>query len=140
MNRVIVDSSVFLSALIEQEPRRLETLLFFKKLGIAKKSVFVPSLVVTEVINKLQRIEGEKKVEAVYQFLMSFTVIDLDKTFLQQALPYWSRCRLKTSDAVIALTGAIYQAVLVSWDEKLLAEAGKITKAVTPADFMRFDN
>src|SRR3989339_539328 len=100
MNRVVVDSSVFLCALMEHESRRLETLLFFKKLGVAKKSVFVPSLVVAEVINRLQRTEGEKGVEVVYRFLMSFTVINLDEIFLRQALPYWSGCRLKTSDAI----------------------------------------
>lgn len=137
MNRVIIDSSVFLSALIEKETRRLETLLFFKKLGIAKKSVFVPSLVAAEVINKLQRTEGGERVEVVYRFLMSFMVINLDKVFLRQAFPYWSGCRLKTSDAIIALTSAIYDCILVSWDEKLIAEAGKITKAATPAEFMR---
>lgn len=140
MNRVVIDSSVFLSALIEKETRRLETLLFFKKLGIAKKSIFVPSLVVAEVINKLQRTESKERVEIVYRFLMSFMVINLDNVFLRQAFPYWSRCRLKTSDAIIALTSAIYGTVLVSWDEKLVAEAGKITKAITPAEFMRLDN
>ncbi|MBI5356571.1 PIN domain-containing protein [Candidatus Collierbacteria bacterium] len=140
MNRVVVDSSVFLSALIEQEPRRLETLLFFKKLGGTKESVYLPSLVIAEILNRLQKLGGENRIEIVYRFLMSFTVINLDEAFLQQSLPYWNKCRLKTSDAIIAITSAIYDTVLVGWDEKLVAEAGKITKAITPAEFIRLGN
>lgn len=102
--------------------------------------MYLPSLVVAEVLNNLQRLGGEKRIEIAYRFLMSFTVINLDNLFLKQALPYWRKCRLKTSDAIIAITSVIYQTVLVSWDEKLIAEAGNITKTLTPADFMRLGN
>lgn len=137
MSRVVIDSSVFLSALIDKEKRRLETLLFFRKLWSKKQAVYVPSLVIAEVINRLQRIEGENRADAAYRFLMSFVVIDIDNIFLKLALPYWSKFRLKTSDAIIAITSAVYEGILVSWDEKLISEAGKVTKAVTPAEFVQ---
>lgn len=137
MSCVVIDSSVFLSALIDKEKRRLETLMFFQKLWREKQAVYMPSLVVAEVVNRLGRIEGENRAGVVYRFLMGFMIINIDELFLKLSFPYWNQCRLKTSDAIMAITSSIYECVLVSWDEKLIAEARKITKATTPSDFLR---
>ena len=76
MMTLTIDSSVFLSALLEDGHRRNETVFFLTAIRNKQEPIVIPSVVATEV----------------------------------------------------------------SWDEKLLAEAGKITKAITPAEFIRLDN
>lgn len=139
MTAVTIDSSVFLSPLVENDPRRNETLFFLSAIAGKEISVVIPSLVVAEVLNVLIR-NAIFQPEIILGSFLKYTIVNLDENFIHLGLDYWRQISLKASDAIIALTSAIYNTVLVSWDEKLVAEAGKITKAITPAEFMRLDN
>lgn len=139
MTALTIDSSVFVSALLENDPHRSDAVFFLTAIRNKQEPIVIPSVVAAEVINVLIR-HGVSEPEILLGSFGKYTTINLDNNFIINALNHWRKISLKTSDAIVALTSAIYDTVLVSWDEKLVAEAGNITKAVTPADFMRLGN
>lgn len=137
MTAFTIDSSVFLSSLLNDDSHRNESVFFLSFLRNQQPPVAIPWLVVAEVINVLIR-HRVREPEILLRSFKKYTVVNLDDNFIRLALmSRWKQISLKTSDAMVALTSAAYRTTLVSWDEKLIAEAGKITKTATPSDFMR---
>lgn len=133
--RLLVDSSVFLSALLETDVHYADSKEFF---GYLKEreveiSLVIPATVILEITNVLVKLGHPAEAGYLPRRFPTLETIAIDDEFAARAVPVLERVRLKTADAIIAIAAFLEKATLISWDKKLLAEAGKIVPSATPA-------
>jgi predicted nucleic acid-binding protein len=133
-DKLTIDSSVFLSALLPDDPHRLQTLLFFQKLAHRQPTVILPTIIVCEVTNILEK-TGYQRVSSVTKFLGAFQLVPLNEDFVESALPFWKKFALKTADAIIAVTCLLHRSTLVTWDRRLITKSTPFINAITPNDY-----
>lgn len=135
MIKVIVDSSVFISALGIREIYSQNSRQFFQSL--TDEQVILPSIVVEEILVNLRK-QGKKNLLVIYKYLQSFELIFLNKDFIRQTLPLLQKTsHLKTTDFIIAASASSLKGKLVTWDEKLLLYGKAICEVMTPKDYLQ---
>lgn len=137
--RLLIDASVYLSALLEMESNSEVSRKFFERLRIDTLHIappIMPTIVVLEIANVLIRHSRPHDLHASFQALSAAFLVSIDREFILQSLPFLRQVRLKTADAVLAACAAIHGATLITWDAQLLREARKVTSAATPKDIL----
>ncbi len=139
---LVIDSSVFLSAFLEKEVYHKDSICFFEDLKKVQYKIIVPSLVIFEVLNNFYRHGGNKEQEErIFRNLQNssaFSLIPLDSNFLEKIyLPLHHHFDLKTADSIFATIAFFYEAVLISWDKKLISQTKKHIQALTPKEFLK---
>lgn|GEM_PF-3638665 len=134
MRTFCVDSSVFLAALLTSDVTNAASQEYFRRVEreSAEVRVFIPATVVLEVVNVLLKVDQRSAAEEFLQQLPSLEVVAIDDRFIEEATKLLPRLRLKTADAIVALTAALNDAMLVTWDQQLLRQSKNITAAATP--------
>lgn len=143
MKHVVVDSSVFLSALIPEDAFHTQSLRFFSHLEEKKTPILIPILVLMEVMQV-----GYKKTkdsQLLRSWMLTFTrlseakglrMIPLESMFFANFLKFHVSFPLKTSDAIVSVTAAIENIPLVSWDKQLVKASRPLVEAHTPTEFL----
>lgn len=136
MERLTIDSSVFISALNIKDKFHRQSRKFFAALEEMEVEIIIPATVILEVFNILLKAGKKKAAEEAVSTLLDFTVVEIDSDFLIDALPNFEKFALKTADATIAVTSLYYQTILVSWDRRPIKEVKKVHQALSPAEFL----
>lgn len=145
MNSFVIDSSVYIARFNKKDVFHSVTKRFFLQLEkvLSEAHFFMPSLVLFEVANYFCR-EGNLNMKKTYERFeravlkdLQFTIDILDFEFLFAFRRFIPKVRLKTSDAAIACSAAIHNAVLVSWDKRLLKNAKPHVAIMTPREFLK---
>ena len=97
----------------------------------------IPATIVLEVANVLISLGHPKEAMVVYKYFPTLNIVAIDDDFVKRAIPLLEKVRLKTADAIIAVSAALGGAMVVSWDKKLLKETGKLTEVATPEVFLK---
>jgi len=141
MGRIIlVDSSVFVASLLEDDPSHTSVQRFFALLDAQDDmgySVVEPATVVLEVANTLTRLGHSQEAGDITAYFSSVEIMPIDRAFINSVLPLLKNINLKTADALIAAAAHLLEAALITLDKKLLREAKKITPAYTPEEYMK---
>lgn len=138
IEKLTIDSSVFISLLIQNEQRSKESKLFFDFALNKKIKFLVPIIVLFETFHSLKRLNyfedvySYKKYKQLFSF-DCFKYFDLNFHFfnLFKQLNFFDN--LKTSDAIVAASAFLSKSSLITWDEKLLNYSHR---ALTPKDFL----
>lgn len=132
--KLVVDSSVFISALGIRDIYSVSSRNFFGK--ISTHQIYLPALVVAEILVAIKKQKG-KNLVGIYEQLASFEIINLDREYLDRfagLIP--ASPSLKTSDLIIAIASKLYKATLITWDKKLLSFADSICPILRPDEFV----
>ncbi len=134
--KVLIDSSVYIAFFKDDDIFHKESVVFIEKLSENKNiSIILPILVFLEVSNVLYRRVysfDEKKLLSSYS---KYEKVDLNFESAANFMLLFKKVHLKTSDAIITACAKMEDAILVTWDEKLIKEAKKIVNAQTPKTF-----
>lgn len=135
--RILLDSSVFISFFNDTDVFHLNTVNYIKNLLEDKKlTIIMPALVFLEVayvLTKQLRIFDEEKILTVFA---KYERIPLTFSLIEKILPFLRHITLKTSDAALVAIAKYTDATLITWDEQLLAKAGKFVKTQTPIQLL----
>lgn len=135
MNKIVIDSSVFVSVLGKPDNFTISSRKLFN--GLSKDiQVVVPSLVLAETVVNLGK-QDVKIAHEAFNLLSRMGLVALDEVVVKELLSFIKKpLGLKTSDAIIAITAFRIKANLVTWDRQLLSKKNTICEAVSPADYI----
>ena len=134
---ITVDSSVFLSSLLETDVFRKESRAFFTALTASEDvTITEPITVLFEVANILTR-AGERNISPILDSFLQFHILPLDEAMIREILFISSKVRLKTADALVVWAAYASESTLITWDKTLLREARHLVPAFTPPDFIK---
>ena len=110
--------------------------LFFKILFENKEKVVIPTLVIAETLTVLKQ-QQHLNLQIIFKNFQDFDAIPLDMGLLEKlrGILLKSTVTLKASDLVIALTAKVADAVLISWDKRMLTETS-ICPILTPKQYI----
>lgn len=132
LTRLVIDFSVFISNLTETEEHTVQSRRFFA--GLQLVELMIPALVIVEVTVNLKK-HGWSDVTQIKKIFSNFIVLGMDEKTVYELLALWEKNTLKSSDFIVAATAKIHDAILVTWDKKLLENT--ICQVMTPADFLK---
>ena len=135
MHSLTIDSSVFLSSLLERDSYHTTSLAFFSYVEKESASTTLPMIVVLEIANILQK-NGKDPRDALAS-LMGFTILSHDLGSIEESVTVFKRLHLKTSDALVVWCAYVSESTLISWDKQLIRQAQKLVEATTPTDFLK---
>lgn len=130
---IVIDSSVFLSALGTEDQFSLNSKKFFQVVP-PETTITLPALVIAEIIVNLKKISPLPP--EFLKYFEGMKIINLDFEFLKKLAETKGPDILKTSDFIIALTAKLHQAVLITWDKKHLSSDSDICESITPSEFV----
>lgn len=135
--KIVLDSSVLVSFLNEDDIFYVDTSKFIKQLLRNKEIIIIiPIIILLEVANVLGRKKRDFKEGYIFSIFQRYQILDIDLSFARNLLPLFRQIYLKTSDAIIVGATIMNKATLVTWDEKLVKEAKKFANAQTPKTFL----
>lgn len=138
MQKLTIDSSVFISSLLETDPFRRDSLDFFRLLATHPASIHEPITVPLEVANVLTK-AGEKNLSSILDSFLQFHILPLDESLIRDALFVFSKVHLKTADAIVVWCASVSESALITWDKALLREAKNLVPAFTPREYLAHD-
>lgn len=96
MKTLLVDSSVFVAALLSSDSHHKTSQQFFASLRKKEKQVFlvVPATIIFEVANVLTRLGKIEAARALPRYFPTLQTIPVDDSFVSQAIPLLPRVRL----------------------------------------------
>lgn len=139
MEKLLIDSSVYLSALLDGEVHQSDSRDLFQKLLQHNIQLIMPISILMELCMVAQRHQTNAVRNEILRFIeeRAFELVILDETFFYESfLPHYSKFHLKTADAIIAATAISQHAVLITWDKALLRAHIKPSVALTPTDYL----
>ncbi len=136
MTKITIDSSVFLSALIDGDRFHDESRVFFDNIKDQNSVIVEPITVLLEVVNILIK-NGVRDAGLVLERLLEFQILDLDASMFSDSQFVFQKCRLKTADALVVWCASVSESILVSWDRQLLREAKKLAIAENPSEYIK---
>lgn len=135
--KLLIDSSVYIAFFKNNDVFHKKSVAFIEKLSEDKNvSIVLPILVFFEITNILykNRIHfDEKKLRNSFN---KYEKIDLNFKFAADFMLLFKKVNLRTSDAIIASCAKMEDATLVTWDEKLIKEAEKLTDVQNPTGIL----
>ena len=134
--KLVLDSSVFISYLNENDIFFDSTTAFIDYLVEKQEIITIPVIVFLEVANVLTRNNRDFKEEHMLSVFSKYEMIDINLHFARFLLPLFKNFHLKTSDAIILGSTILNEAILITWDEKFKKEAKKLIDVQTPKTFM----
>lgn len=138
MRPLLIDASVFVSAVLESDVHHRASREFFKTLRRAEERplFIVPATVVLEMANVLTKFGKHRQAASMAERFPILQTVAIDDTFITQAIPVLQKVRLKTADATVAISAFLHNATLVSWDRQLLREARRIVSTALPDQYI----
>ena len=139
---LLIDSSVMIAAFLETDTHHADSKRFFEMLhkGERDHTLIEPATVVLEIENVLIRLDHAREAASLHEYFSSVEIVPIDEEFIGRASPLLQKVRLKTADAIVAITAHLWEAVLISWDKKLIREGRRIVSAYTPKEYMNRPN
>lgn len=134
MQKLTIDSSVFISSLLETDTFHKDSIDFFRLLTTQHASITEPITVVLEVANVLTK-AGRKTLSSVIDSFLQFHILPLDESLIRDTLFVFSKVRLKTTDAIVVWCASASESTLITWDKALLREAKNLVPAFTPREY-----
>lgn len=132
-----IDSSVFLSSLLETDVFRKESRAFFDILISSHNATITePITVLFEVANILTRV-GEKNISPILDSFLQFHLLPLDEAIIREMVFISSKVQLKTADTIVVWAAYVSESTLITWDKALLREARHLVPAFTPPDCIK---
>jgi len=133
MNKLVVDSSVFVSLFGKADTFTESSASFFNNLP-RDTEIILPAIVVAETLVNLAKQKLPTK--AVYDKLLKFTIVPLDGVFLEKFRQLLGDGQMRSADLIIAATAKLNTATLISWDKRHLSKANDICEALTPKQYL----
>ncbi|MEK7648549.1 MAG: PIN domain-containing protein [Patescibacteria group bacterium] len=130
-----IDSSVFLSSLLERDHYHQTSLAFFSHIHQHPYITTLPMIVVLEIANILSKYNKDPR--PAIESLMALTILPHDQSTIEEAITIFKRLHLKTSDALVVWCAYVSESTLISWDKQLIRQAQKLIEASTPSDFLK---
>ncbi len=129
---VVVDSSVFVASLTEDEPFSAESLNLIRNIQAQKISVIIPTTVVFEVVAAVARRSGDTplayKVGTELLSMPAVSVIDLTTFRVLRGLAFTAEARLTGMDAIVVNTAIEFDLPLITLDKEMAERAKKFVK------------
>ncbi|MDP3975592.1 MAG: PIN domain-containing protein [bacterium] len=138
--KILVDSSVYVSAFLNDEKRSSISWDFCMILKNDPSLEIVGfRLVILEVLNVLLRRNDSvtaRYVSRFYARAVSGEVEDIGLAPQRLVFEASKKVKLKTSDLLVLLKAYEKGAMLISWDEQLVREGKKLMPCLTPREFL----
>jgi len=131
-----IDSSVFISSLLETDALHKDSRKFFTLLTSQSVTIVEPVTVLFEVANILTK-AGKKDGSPLLDSFSRFHILSLDDSITKEMVFVFSKVRLTTADAIIVWSTYVSESTLVTWDRVLLREAQKLVPALTPREYLK---
>src|SRR3989338_488608 len=128
MNALTIDSSVFLSSLLDRDAYHAHSLSFFSHIRTQGAITTLPMIVILEVANILTKY-GKDPAPAINS-LMRFATLAHDQASIEESITVFKRLQLKTSDALVVWCAYVSESTLISWDKQLVRQAQKLVEAM----------
>jgi len=131
MEAVTVDASVWVAAADPSDDRNAISRAFFLEAAQKGVGVNVPAFAAVEVACALARRTGDPyEAREMTEAMLAgpeVTVVPADTAFLARAVVMGTNALLRGADALYAVTAAVTDSVLVSWDAEHVARAAAMT-------------
>jgi predicted nucleic acid-binding protein len=133
----LIDSSVYISALQDNDPFHDRSQAFLENMAHAHTEVIVPAIVLTEVLSVIRKHKNSTPTELLdlkHNLLAPerFYLLPLDEALIEQILLFPGRSTLKTNDFLIVATAWATRSLLITWDKQMLKQALPVTAAKFP--------
>ena len=135
MDKIVIDSTVFVSALGKPDDFSANSKQFLATL-LKHDSIqlIIPTVVIAETLNTLQK--QDKPIKNLLTYFSGFELVALDSEFINYFAKNLKKSPLKTSDAIIAVTAKLNNSLLISWDKQLISPKNVLCKTLTPKEFL----
>jgi predicted nucleic acid-binding protein len=134
-----IDASVFVASVRYDEPGYLTSREFLREAQAYE--VYCPALVLTECAAAIARQTDDPTLaeEIVYiiEDFPAINLISLDHQLARKASKIALMNRLRGADAVYAAVAAVFDAVLISWDQEMLKRCPQTVKTISPDEWKR---
>ena len=137
-----IDTSVFISALDQDDPKVAASQKFLKYVHDSSKEVVIPTVVLIEVLNVLRRRLQHRDaafVKKTYQNLVNapnVIVVPVDMAYVETIFSLPASAQLKSNDLMIAMCAFACKSILVSWDKTFLKQAKKFVNVSDPEELI----
>jgi predicted nucleic acid-binding protein len=134
---IVVDASVWLSFLLEQDANHTVTQSWFIEVLVNKVPIAAPILLLAEVGGAISRRLGNAELgeKAINRLLSipTLRLVDVDHVLGLQTSRIAANHRLRGADACYVAVAAQLNVPLVSWDQEQLDRVAGLIAAYTPA-------
>ncbi len=131
MKPLVVDASVWVSALDRTEPRSEASRAFLEAVGARQRPIALPGHTEIEVACALsRRLRDTGRARVIARQALDFPLITwhaLTRRMVRRAVAIGTRRFLRSGDAVYAAVAEASGGEMVSWDEELVERAGAVT-------------
>jgi len=135
MKNVLIDTSVYLAFFSKDNRYSLSSHAFFESLLKERMQIILPVIVLTEVIDRLRRVE-KKDLEEITRQLILLRVVEMDEYWLADFFfKSMSTEPLSIRSQVILATAQMNEAVVVSWNQKLLDLSREKYHIYSPSEY-----
>jgi predicted nucleic acid-binding protein len=141
MNEFVVDSSVFLSLMLREEDSHKSTKKAWEYVSNMPQGVILfPRLVVLEMSNRYHQLSGSilhmNHIHEIIESMGGAFQMDMDDELHEVANELIPKLSLKTSDLIIVAHAKLAGATLLTWDKRMIREASKAVKVITPEEVL----
>lgn len=133
---MIIDASVWIASVLQDEPRHRDCLVFLHRLVLEQRIATVPLLAWAEIAGALARrcqdaALGRKVVDTIAAKTW-VNGVAIDQTLANEAARLAAELRLRGADAVYVALAALRREPLVSLDDEMIERAAPAVDALTP--------
>jgi predicted nucleic acid-binding protein len=140
MRLITIDSSVFVSAARPNEVGNRESTTFLSWVRRDRPRLFLPTLVLAEVVAALSRTGSARGLAQQYALaigqLPNTVLVALNEGLASQSAGLGARHKLRGADAVYLATAALFSAELVTLGREQLERGSSIVQTLTPTGFL----
>lgn len=132
---VVVDASVWVSALLPAETQHVTSRQWFDHYAASDGLLVEPILLLAEVAGAIARRSDARLAEQTIdklQRLSTIRLVPVDRVIGQQAVRLASAQRLRGADAIYVALAYHLGIPLVTWDEEQRTRAGAVITILTP--------
>lgn len=139
--RLVIDASVFVAAVREEEQHYKSSREFLRKIQFAAGAVLCPTLILPECAAAIIRATGDAALaRTVLRLIQNFPRIQLVPVELstanwaaQLAIEY----RFRGADSVYVATDEMFQAILITWDGEMLKRSPSEIPVLSPEEWLK---
>jgi len=138
MRYFTIDTSVFVSAVDQNDPFNKTTLDFFKSLNPEKDRIIIPITIIIELVNLVYKMDQDhQKMIEYFNDQPHVSVIPIDDYFYENYWVNFTKFNLRAGDLIIALTSFFHQTQLITWDKQFLKDTRDLCDAMMPKEFLK---
>ncbi|MBT5016212.1 PIN domain-containing protein [Candidatus Peregrinibacteria bacterium] len=140
---ITIDSSVFVSSFLETDPNYKISRDFINKITKENIPILIPLTTFMEVLHACHRAFNDlTKTDQLYKKMIEWNLtrqirfLNIEAQELVYFTAHHHRFKLKTADAIVALTAHRLKCPLITWDKQLLNVSSEI-ETLTPEKFLQ---